>query len=906
MAKKADIIEDFDEKIIDVNVSSEMETSFLEYSYSVIYSRALPDARDGLKPVQRRILYSMNDMGINPDKPHVKSARVVGQVMGLLHPHGDASIYDALVKLAQPWSVRLPMVDGHGNFGSLDAGPAAMRYTECRMATPAKAMTNGIDEDTVDFRPNYDGKALEPTVLPSQIPNLLVNGAKGIAVGMATNMAPHNLVEVVQGLKYLLRHPEASVDELMRFIPGPDLPSGGKIVGLDGIRQAYETGNGTFKMRATARIEAVSARKRGIVFTELPYMVGPEQVIEQLKKLVQAKKLTGISDVKDLTDLEHGTRLVVEVKNGINPEALLAQLYKQTKLEDSFAINNVALVDGQPQTLSLKALMEVFLAHRKDVTLRQAQFRLNRAEEKLHLVEGFLVAVLNIDDIIQLIRSSETVSEARQRLITYFELTEPQANAILDMQLRRLTKMSQIELEKQREELNQEISSLQQLLSDDEVLRNTLILDLDQVAQEFGTPRRTVLLESDGMTASAAATEPLEVADDPCWIVLSSSGMIARTTNRDPLPTEGPRANHDVIAAVIPATARGDFGVITSAGNLIKAKAIELPTVVVTASAPNLQGGSRVAELYPLEKNESVVGITSLNLDSPGVALGTAQGVVKRVKPELLSKDSWSVISLAEGDSVIGAVELGSDAEELCFITSDAQLLHFSAALVRPQGRNGSGIAGIRLADKAKVISFTSVYDLDSVVVTVSGSSTALPGTQSGMVKVSKFGEFPGKGRGTGGVRCHRFLKGEDCLILAWAGTEPAVAGATSGAPITLPPATGKRDSSGTPGLQPIAWVSSRTTRAIPGMPGVIEPSSGSDAGSESGRDASRDAGSGVEQATPTRARKNSARSTTVSPTAPTSTETTTASTKPQPNISAQVNPNSEFEADNLDDGVLF
>src|SRR4051812_45682813 len=340
--------EDFEEHILDVDVSDEMRTSFLEYAYSVIYSRALPDARDGLKPVQRRILFSMAENNIRPDRGHVKSARVVGEVMGKYHPHGDGAIYDALVRTAQPWSMRLPLIDGHGNCGPLDDGPAAMRYTECRMAPPAVAMTAGLDENVVDFRPNYDGQEEEPAVLPAAFPNLLVNGAAGIAVGMATNMAPHNLVEVIQALRHLIKKPDADLDDLMRFVPGPDLPTGGKIVGLDGIREAYATGRGSFKMRASTRVESVSARRKGIVVTELPYNVGPERVIERIAALAQSKKLTGIADVKDLTDSAKGLHLVIEVKNGFHPEAILEQLFRQTPLEESFSINAVALVDGQP------------------------------------------------------------------------------------------------------------------------------------------------------------------------------------------------------------------------------------------------------------------------------------------------------------------------------------------------------------------------------------------------------------------------------------------------------------------------------------------------------------------------------------------------------------------------------
>ena len=360
----------FESRIDDVDVSAEMRSSFLEYSYSVIYSRALPDARDGLKPVQRRILYQMTEMGLRPDRGHVKSARVVGDVMGKLHPHGDSAIYDALVRLAQPFVQRVPLVDGHGNFGSLDDGPAAARYTEARLTAAALALTESLDEDVVDFVPNYDNSLQQPSVLPSAWPSLLVNGASGIAVGMATNMAPHNLGEVVAAARHLLEFPDASLDELMGFLPGPDLPGGAQIVGLEGIRDAYKTGRGSFKMRATATVEQITARRRGIVVTELPYGVGPEKVIEKIKQGVQSKKLAGISNVDDLTGRDHGLRLVIEVKTGFAPEAVLEQLYRHTPLEDSFHINNVALVNGGPRTLGLIELLQVYLDHRIDVVRR--------------------------------------------------------------------------------------------------------------------------------------------------------------------------------------------------------------------------------------------------------------------------------------------------------------------------------------------------------------------------------------------------------------------------------------------------------------------------------------------------------------------------------------------------------
>ena len=799
------------ERIVDVDVTEEMESSFLEYAYSVIYSRALPDARDGLKPVQRRILFTMDQMRIRPDASHVKCARVVGQVMGQLHPHGDAAIYDALVRLGQPWSMRLPTVDGHGNFGSLDSGPAAMRYTECRMAPAAAAMTADLDADTVDFRPNYDGKESEPVVLPSAFPNLLVNGSTGIAVGMATNIPPHNLVEVVAALKHLLWHPDAGIDDLMRFVPGPDFPTGGKIIGLDGIREAYESGRGIFRVRATARIEQVHARRKGIVFTELPYQIGPERIIEQVKNLVGAKKLTGISDIKDLTDLTNGTRLVVEVKNGINPEALLEELYRLTKLEDSFGINSVALVEGQPNTLTLKQMLEVYLDHRLQVIRRRSEFLLGKAKDRLHLVEGLLLAIVDIDDVIAIIRSSDDAASARERLMDAFELSELQANYILEMRLRRLTKFSKLELESERDELWLTINDLQGILDSDQRLREVTASELDEVARTHGTPRRTVLLAAAGtpVTAAAAAAS-LEIADDPCWVLLSSTGLLARTDNDDALPSSGPRANHDVITSAVRTTARGEFCVFTNRGRLIRAQAIDVPAVPSTAAAPNLQGGSLAVELLPLESGERVLGLGTLGESTFGWALGTANGVVKRVNPEALTKDAWEVIRLDDGDEVVGAVDLTHDLVDFVFITSDAQLLHFPAAGVRPQGRSGGGMAGIKLSAGAKVIFFGATGVNDASVVTVSGSSDALPGTETGSVKVTPLAEYPGKGRATGGVRCQRFLKGEDVLMLAWAGPDPAIGAAASGTPIDLPEPDPRRDASGTPAAQPIATIGSR------------------------------------------------------------------------------------------------
>ncbi len=796
------------ERIDDIDVSTEMEGSFLEYAYSVIYSRALPDARDGLKPVQRRILYQMSEMGLRPDKGHVKSSRVVGDVMGKLHPHGDASIYDAMVRLNQPFIMRVPLVDGHGNFGSLDDGPAAPRYTEARLAVAAMAMTADLDEDVVDFVPNYDNQLTQPVVLPSAFPNLLVNGASGIAVGMATNMAPHNLIEVVGAARHLLAHPQATLDDLMSFIPGPDLPTGGTIIGLSGIRDAYDTGRGSFKTRARVSIENVTARKSGLVVTELPYMVGAEKVIEKIKDGVGSKKLAGISDVTDLTDRKHGLRLVIGIKTGFNPQAVLEQLYKHTPLEEQFNINNVALVDGGPQTLGLRELLQVYLDHRVSVTTRRSQFRLARRQERLHLVDGLLIAILDIDEVIQVIRASDDADAARKRLIDVFDLSEVQAEYILELRLRRLTKFSRIELEAERDKLSAEIAELELLLSDPARIRALVSDELEAVAEEFGTPRRTLLTEARASAAftttskAAAAAPALEIADTPCRVLLSTTGRIIRVDLGDGMSNMPARAarrsKHDAIRSSVVTTSRTEIGAITNLGRLVRLSPVDLPQV--PENSVQLAAGAKVAEYLALDaKKERVVALVSLESEAP-VALGTKHGVVKRLSPgDYPGRPDFEVIALKDGDEVVGAAQ-GSDAEELVFVTSDAQLLHLSAESVRPQGRSAGGMAGIRLAAGAEVIHFTSVDPGAQVVVaTISTHSDTIAGTDPGRAKVSRFGEFPGKGRGTGGVRCHAFLKGEDSLSLAWAGPGPALAVGTDGAVRELPEAGARRDASGSP-----------------------------------------------------------------------------------------------------------
>lgn len=799
------------ENIVDIDVSSEMETSFLEYSYSVIYSRALPDARDGLKPVQRRILYMMTQMGLRPDRGHVKSARVVGEVMGKLHPHGDSAIYDAMVRLAQSFAMRMPLVDGHGNFGSVDDGPAAARYTEARMAPAALALTGDLDEDVVDFVPNYDNQFTQPGVLPAAFPNLLVNGSSGIAVGMATNMAPHNLGEVIAGARHLIDHPDATLDEIMAFIPGPDLPTGGRIVGLNGIRDAYATGRGSFKTRAKVSVEQVTARKQGLVITELPYLVGAEKVIDKIKDGVQSKKLSGISDVVDLTDRKNGTRLVVELKNGFNPHAVLQSLFKHTPLEDSFGINNVALVDGQPQTLGLLDLLKVYVAHRIDVVRRRTAFRLKKSQDRLHLVEGLLIAMIDIDEVIEIIRSSEHTAQARERLMVVFDLSEAQASYILELRLRQLTKFSRIELETERDELNATIAELESILASDTKLRGVVSDELQEVAERYGTERRTELAESDDLaklasavTDSGAASKKglglaLEIADDPCWVALSTSGMLGRTPGgpggRESFEDPGKRIKHDALRSLVPATARGEIGAVTSAGRMVRVNVMDVPQLEITGTAPNLGSGVAVKDFLTLERGESLVALAPLN---QVLALGTAQGVVKRVNPDYpLNRDDWPVINLKDGDAVIGVVHASND-DHLVFITREAKLLTFDAAKVRPQGRTGGGVAGIKLSDEDRAIFFGAVSPTDSaVVVTVAEPGDGLPGTSAGSVKITEFSEYPAKGRATGGVRAHRFLKGESVLQLAWAGHGPAKAVSANGVSRSLPTEYGTRDGSG-------------------------------------------------------------------------------------------------------------
>ena len=755
------------ERILDVDVAQEMRQSFLEYSYSVIYSRALPDVRDGLKPVQRRIIYQMGEMGLRPDRGHVKSARVTGEVMGKLHPHGDGAIYDALVRMAQAFSLRLPLIDGHGNFGSLDDGPAAARYTEVRLTQASISLNESLDEDTVDFVPNYDAQLNEPEVLPAAFPNLLVNGASGIAVGMATNMPPHNLGEVIDALQLLLQKPKTSLEQIMELIPGPDLPSGGVILVGEGISEAYETGKGSFKMRAKVSIESVAPRRTGLVITELPLSVGPERVIEKIRDGVNSKKLQGIHNVVDLTDRENGLKLVVELKSGVDPDSVIEALYRLTPLEESFGINNVALVKGRPQQLGLLDLLKLYLEHRLEVTTRRSKNRLEKRQARLHLIQGLQLAVLNIDEIIEVIRSSETAEEAKKRLIKVFDLSDLQSEYILELKLRRLTKLSILELETEAEQLKQEIEELKSILSDEKILKKTISKELAEVRKLHANNRRTELIDASGMEVRKLPAQVKELADEPTVVTLSPTGLISRSEQGG-------------IGLSIATSLRSDIGIVLADGKAIQVHVSDIPESKAIAAGKFAGSKARALGIIPWSEEKTV-------------ALGTAFGVVKRVTGPLPDKHEVSLIALKDDDSLVGVCET-SDKDTVGFVTSSANVLTFAAEAVRPQGLPAAGMAGINTEEKA--IYFGKVVD-GGHLVTAANSSSALGKTDPGTVKITPIKTYPKQGRGSKGVRCHKFLKNEDQLYFAvFTGAEPTIFDEAE-KPLKAPAVEPKRDGSG-------------------------------------------------------------------------------------------------------------
>jgi DNA gyrase/topoisomerase IV subunit A len=733
----------------------------------------------------------------DPEHAFVVEGYVVHNCMGSYHPHGDSAIYDAMVRLTQDFALNMTLVEGHGNFGSPNDPPAASRYTECRLAPGAMLLVGELDEGTVDYVPNYDGSLEEPSVLPAAFPNLLVNGATGIAVGMATNMIPHNFGEAVAAARLVLAKPKSTLDDLMAVIPGPDLPTGGLLLGLDEVRKAHEDGKGTVRLRARTVIEPLdgSRGRMSIVVTELPYGVGTEKIIEKVKEETAKKRLQGISDVKDLSDRRNGTRLVVECKTGVNPAALLNELFRYTPLEVSFGISNLALVDGTPRTLGLRALLDLFLAHRFDVVTRRTRHRLDKAEARRHIVDGLLIALADIDAVVKVIRASKDTQEARTSLMVKFKLTDIQTGHILDMPLRRLVNLEVEQLNKEHGALTATIAACRKILDDDKELRKVVDKELAELLEQFPTPRRTELVAGDlkeVLAVAAAASAPIQVADDPTTVLLSATGLLART----PAATEEAqaarakrgRAKHDTIAATVDTTARGQVLLLTSKGRAIKLDVLAIPALRDAPGTVTLAGAMPAREAANLTNDETVVGLAPLAGDGPGIAVGTRGGIVKVAAYDWPTRsDEFEFITLKDGDRVVSATPIGGN-EDLVFVTSDASLLRFPAANVRAQGRTGGGMAGVKLAEGAHVVAFAPADAEAAHVVTGTGVS----------VKVTPLSAYPTKGRATGGVRAHRFLRGEDVLVFAHVGVEP-VASSSAGEPVELPDVDMRRDGSGTP-----------------------------------------------------------------------------------------------------------
>ncbi len=734
-------------------VDEELGESFLAYSLSVITSRAIPDVRDGLKPVQRRILYSMREMRLMPDRPHRKCAHVVGDVMAKFHPHGDSAIYDTLVRLGQDFAKQVTLVDPQGNFGSLDDPPAAYRYTECRLTPAAIDLLAEIDEETVEFRPTYDGETVEPAYLPALLPNLLVNGTSGIAVGMATNMPTHNLGEIFEAIKLVMtkRRPKPTLDELMEKVPGPDFPSGAMVIN-DGIREAYETGRGTIRLRAKAEVVNITRARQGLEITELPYLVGAERVIAKIKDLINANRLVGISDVKNLSDRKSGLKIVIECKTGINPDLLLEKLYRLTPLEETFGINNVVLVNGVPTTLGLYDLCMHYVEHRLDVVVKRTEYRLRKAEERLHLVEGLLIAIDNIDEVVAIIRGSKDSGDARSKLMKRLKLSEIQAEYVLELRLRRLTALAYDELVEEKRTLLTTIKELQKILGSEQRQRTIVLNELAEMVEKYGYDRKTKIISGDEVPDLDALEEQVvaDLPDDPCVISLTASGLVGREatgTSKSYSPSR-----HDVISSVVTTTRRQPVMAFTAAGKLLKLNAAEVTEV------GGRTRGKPVGETFAADRGDTILFVAGL--DGDPIVLVTANGMAKRLDRVALGevRSGRPVIKLATGDRVV-AVFSAAENEEVVFIGSDAQALRTPISSISVQGPAAKGVAGIKLKGKARVVG-AGPADATSVVVSV---------TDRGTAKATSTDEIPSKGRGTGGVRITKF-KDETRLDFAWVG----------------------------------------------------------------------------------------------------------------------------------------
>ncbi|HEX5736803.1 MAG TPA: DNA gyrase subunit A [Blastocatellia bacterium] len=699
---------------IPVNIEEEMKRSYLDYAMSVIIGRALPDARDGLKPVHRRILYAMHELGLNPGKPFKKSATVVGDVLGKYHPHGDSAVYDALVRMAQDFSLRYPLINGQGNFGSVDGdAAAAYRYTEARLTRIATEMLADIDKETVDFVPNYDESREEPTVLPTRIPNLLVNGSGGIAVGMATNIPPHNLNEVLEAAVYLIQNPNARLKTLMSMLPGPDFPTGGFIYGREGIKHAYETGRGTIVMRARVAIDRAgrSAERVAIVVTEIPYQVNKAKLIERIAELINEKRLEGISDLRDESDRE-GMRIVIELKRDAIPDIVLNNLYKMTPMQQSFGVINLAIVNGQPRELTLMETINIFIDHRRDVVIRRTRYELKKAEARAHILEGLKKALDNLDAVISVIRKSRVAQEAREALMLRFKFTDIQARAILEMQLQRLTGLERQKLNEEYKEIIQRIAELQEILSNDTALRNVIVKELREVQREYGDERRTEIIEA----GAELSIEDL-IADEDMAITVTHSGYIKRTPvsiyraqRRGGMGRRGAALKtEDVVDHIFVASAHSYVMIFTNKGKVYKLKVHEIPDAVAAGR------GKAIVNLVNIPKDEKFAAIVAVREFEEGkyVVMATRRGTIKKTELSEFANIRFNGIiamGVDEGDELLAA-EITDGSKQIFLATHDGMAICFGEADVRPMGRPAYGVRGITLDEGDYVISVAAVTD---------------------------------------------------------------------------------------------------------------------------------------------------------------------------------------------------
>lgn len=736
-----------DNNIINVDLEKKMKDSYLEYSMSVIVSRALPDVRDGLKPVHRRILYGMEGLGLDPNKPTRKSARVVGDVMGKYHPHGDSAIYDALVRLAQDFSTRYPLAQGQGNFGSIDGDDAAaMRYTEVRMSKIAKEMLRDINKDTVDFMPNFDEEELEPVVLPSRFPNLLVNGSNGIAVGMATNMAPHNLGESIDACIAYMKDPEISIEDLNKIIPGPDFPTGAYILGKAGIKDAYTTGRGKVKLRAVAKIEPFKKNRERIIITEIPYQVNKSRLIEKIADLVKEKRIDGISDIRDESDRK-GMRIVIEIKRDSNANIVLNNLYKYTQLETTFGIINLALVDGVPKILNLKELIEYYIDHQKDVVTRRTSFDLSKAKARKHIVEGLIIAIDNIDEIIRIIRSSYDNDEIKKIFFEKFGLTDKQSQAILDMQLKRLSGLEIDKLNAENKELEETIAYLLSILNSEENLLNLIIDEMEEIKEKFSDDRRSKIIPDEGEIEIEELIEKEDVL-----LTLTKDGYIKRL----PIDTykvqnrggkgiaAGNTKEGDFIKKIKTTNTHEDLLFFTSFGKVYSLKTYEVP------EGSRQSRGIAIINILKLESGEKItemMTLSELNKDSQ-IVLQTKMGTIKKTYAENFTnirKNGIIAISLKEDDRLISVRQIDKE-EELIISTKNGMTIQFNSADLRSMGRIAQGVRAIKLDKDDEVVSMNIKGDETYLLVV----------TENAYGKKTSFNNFKNQNRGGKGVKCHK------------------------------------------------------------------------------------------------------------------------------------------------------